>query len=227
MRNNVWVMNSPLLATISGGQAQISGQVIYIGSTNTINIATILGLTSDDSSTANKGLVTVSMLHAYDKESNNFVRVRAHAPVSGGGYLLHTMISGQPVRLVNDGINNVVMMSGQTFRLPNDGINNVVRISGEVVHDFGTQIVTTNLVTAIGTSGGTQLPTQQCIRCRVRNLSGNAPMFVGGVGGQAPFSGKGQVLYGGEVRDYDVNNFNAISVFAVQANQQVSVDGVL
>ncbi len=140
-------------------------------------------------------------------------------------------ISGQSVSIVgavtvnipNDSINNVVKTSGQTAYLPNDGVNNVVKISGQTVYLAGTTMKTNAMVTVIGTSGGTQLPNLSCVKAYVRSVSGNDVMFVGGTGAQAPFSGTGLELYGGEVLPIEIDNTNKIQIMGATANQKVSI----
>jgi len=101
----------------------------------------------------------------------------------------------------------------------------MVTISGDKVYDMGTTIVTANWVSLSTASGGTQLPNQACLEVTVRSISGNAPIFLGGIGAHAPVSGKGQILYGGEARSYRVDNFNAIRAVATRAGDMLALDG--
>lgn len=140
-------------------------------------------------------------------------------------------ISGQPVYLINNGINNVIQISGQTITFTNPSIisnisGQIAYISGQVTNDIGTQVVTVAQQAISSASGGTQLPSQACLYCNIYNLSGNQMMFVGGIGSQAPYSGRGGVIYGGEEKVYRVNNFNAIRICASINSQLVAVDGI-
>lgn len=74
-------------------------------------------------------------------------------------------------------------------------------------------------------SGGTQLPNQACNEVTVQNITGNALMFIGGISDQAPFSGKGYQLYGGNSLQRRIDNFNKISACATTSGQLLCVIG--
>ena len=157
--------------------------------------------------------------------------------VTGGSISAQAAISGQKVYLANDGINNVVLAqidpnnntvkaqnSGQTIRFTNDGLNNKVVISGQTVYTHGTTPKSADMITCTGASGGTQLPNLPCLRLLVRSMSGNNVMFVSGIGAQAPYSGKGVELYGGEMLPpLEIDNANELSIFAATSGQKVSI----
>lgn len=85
------------VSTVTAAIAKISGNVVYIGDTSSVNIANIQGGFDDDSSTANRGLVTDNHTRGLDQLSNRWVRIRAVATVSGQGYRLMVTISGERV----------------------------------------------------------------------------------------------------------------------------------
>lgn len=190
------------------------------------------------------GIVSLGLGYAVCDATQSWARLRAIIPVSGVGYRLLVSISGEPVsitgtptvvalnsgqtvRFANDGLNNVVKTSGQTAYLANDGLNNVVKMSGQTVYTAGTTAKTNALVVCTNLSGGTTLPNITCIKCMVRSVSGNNVMYLGGTGAQAPFSGTGIELYGGEATPWiDINNVNTLSVFATTSGQNVSIFAV-
>lgn len=127
-------------------------------------------------------------------------------------------VSGQPVSVSG----NMVSVSGQPVTVS----GNVVNTSGNVNFDFGTVIRTTSGTIVTSLSGGTELGSGIVINVTVRNLSGNGPMYIGGTGTEAPFSGKGMILFGNESQTYDIDNFNKIRLFANTSGQRVRVIGV-
>lgn len=76
-------------------------------------------------------------------------------------------------------------------------------------------------------SGGQQLENASVGMVQIRNGSGNAPMFVGGVGNLAPFSGRGMTLYANETMKLPVTNMNAVSVMACVSGEYLECTGFL
>lgn len=76
-------------------------------------------------------------------------------------------------------------------------------------------------------SGGTNLPSVPCGKVELQNLSGNHVMWWGGVGPNAPNSGRGNeffpmsVLFNGEKIVY-LNNTNQISICAQVSGEMIS-----
>ena len=69
-------------------------------------------------------------------------------------------------------------------------------------------------------SGGSQLESAPVGKVFLRSESGNAPMWWGGTGGDAPYSGHGYPLYGGEQSiPIPVTNFSAIQIVAAISGQ--------
>jgi hypothetical protein len=131
---------------------------------------------------------------------------------------------------------NVVRISGETIAVSgsvalNAGTivtisGNVVNVSGAVANISG-NVVTPRSATSVRSrallpisngSGGTVLLSGDVISATLRNIevSGN-PMYVGGIGTEAPFSGKGFFLQGGDGITLNVNNFNQVQVFNATA----------
>lgn len=76
-------------------------------------------------------------------------------------------------------------------------------------------------------SGGTIIGAVRTIHgLVVKNLSGNAPVYVGGIGTNAPFSGKGYILMGNEEREFRVQSASGVKVFATVSGQLISYYGV-
>lgn len=78
-------------------------------------------------------------------------------------------------------------------------------------------------------SGGSSLESCPVGQVILRNESGNNIMWWGGTGSDAPYSGHGFPLYGGEKTDPPilVNNFNAVRVCAQTSGQIVYIVGYL
>lgn len=73
-------------------------------------------------------------------------------------------------------------------------------------------------------SGGVVLSSGNVAVAVVRNLSGNADMWVGGSGSR-PFSGFGFVLHGGDGLTMSIRNFNQLYLFANTSGQLISYIG--
>jgi hypothetical protein len=76
-------------------------------------------------------------------------------------------------------------------------------------------------------SGGQQLEDAAVGKIVIRNGSGNGPMFIGGIGNLAPFSGRGLTLYANETFTAPVKNMNAVSVMATVSGEYIECIGFL
>lgn len=121
-------------------------------------------------------------------------------------------ISGDPVTVSG----NTVQISGQ-----------IVNTSGNVAVEFGTSLRTAGLTQATSLSGGVLLGSGAVFSVTMISISGNAPMWVGGVGSFAPFSGTGLIVYPGSAVSLKVNAVDTIRVFAETSGQKVSWLGVV
>ena len=183
----------------------ISGGLVRIGGNVNTSPVVVNAFNNDAGAVGNNVLNVAAYTMGYHVTNNSWARVNVVTPISGEGYKLLVAVSGQNVGFMNDGKNNVVTISGQN------------------VYSYGSTVKTNAMVSCIATSGGTNLPNIACVKAYVRSMSGNDVMFVGGTGAQAPFSGTGLELYGGEVLPLDISNTNQVNVMAVVANQKVSV----
>jgi len=81
-----------------------------------------------------------------------------------------------------------------------------------------------NFVSAVDTpitaaSGGFQFPNWPCAQLWIRNASGNGPMFVGGIGQNAVYSGRGMRLYGNEAMTVPIKNANRMTIMSTVSGQ--------
>ena len=227
----VRISGDTVIALISGQTVianvvtNISGQVVYFasGQNPVQNSGQVLYLVSGQNQVQMSGqLVAVSGLVA-TSISGNIVNTSGQVSIISGQPVL---ISGQLVAvsgLIATSVSgNMVSVSGQ----PANVSGNVVNTSGNVNYDFGTIIRTTSGTIVTSLSGGTELGSGVVINLTVRNISGNAPMYIGGTGSEAPFSGKGMILFGNESQTFDIDNFNKIRLFANTSGQRARVIGV-
>lgn len=132
-------------------------------------------------------------------------------------------ISGEVVKISGE----VVKVSGEIVSLP---ATQVVKISGETVKISGEAIVTIapSLIrqgyTPIGSlSGGTHLSSGEVVSVKVSNLSGNANMWLGGA---TVNSGDGLELLAEGYDEFDIDNLNAVYLYAFTSGQLVSWRGI-
>lgn len=83
------------------------------------------------------------------------------------------------------------------------------------------------LLPVTGVSGGVALASGDVASLTIKNLQGNGDMFVGGTGSEAPNSGIGFLLSGGEGVSLTATNFNKVQVFATTSGQVISYFGVV
>jgi hypothetical protein len=226
--NDVWVDASgshfPLVRTsisgnmvfISGQPVLVSGQLVSVSGLVSTSVSGNMVSVSGQPVSVSGNLISVSGLVA-TSISGNMVSVSGQ-PVSVSGNLVSvsglvaTSISGNQVLTSVSG--NMVSVSGQP-----------ANVSGNNVFEVGT-IFRTDVPTVITSlSGGTELSSGVTFAVTIRNASGNAPMYLGGTGTYAPFSGKGMVLFGGESKQIKIDNFNKLRVFANTSGQKVYLDG--
>lgn len=198
---------------VAGITVNISGSVVYFTNNGIDNVVKISGQTIQIA-----GGISLSGSQVYlpNDSINNIVKISGQTVSIAGGINVSGSavgISGQTVYLINNSINNVVKISGES-----------VQISGQVIYNYGTNVKTNPQVSCTSLSGGTQLPNISCLRCLVRSVSGNNVMYIGGTGTQAPNSGIGLELYGGEATPImDVNNTNVFAIYATTSGQNVSL----
>jgi hypothetical protein len=78
------------------------------------------------------------------------------------------------------------------------------------------------LIVVPGNSGGVSIPSMPTGKVRINNLSGNQPMYVGGIGNDAPYILDNGVFHGWELlstdppHDFPVNNGSALNIVAAR-----------
>ena len=81
-----------------------------------------------------------------------------------------------------------------------------------------------NFIQAVDTpipaqSGGFQFPNWPCSQLWIRNASGNGPMFLGGIGNNAVFSGRGMRIYANEAVTCPIKNANRHTIMSTISGQ--------
>jgi Bacterial Ig-like domain len=84
-----------------------------------------------------------------------------------------------------------------------------------------------SLLVVPANSGGINFPSMPTGFIRLRNLSGNEPMYVGGTGDEAPYILANGIFHGYELmgdreKDYPVNNGSILSIVAKHSGQRVN-----
>jgi hypothetical protein len=101
------------------------------------------------------------------------------------------------------------------------------KMSSQRVYEYGTGVRTGGLINCTANSGGTQLSGVTLYSVSIVNLSGNAPVWIGGIGSNAPTSGTGLVVYPGFGVDFKIDNLSKISVCAEASGNRISWAGVV
>lgn len=117
-------------------------------------------------------------------------------------------------------------ISGQTVFLAS-GSNNV-NISGSVF-EFGSSLLTANTTVVPSLSGGAFLGSGAVFEVKLRPVSGNAPMWIGGAAGtNVPFSGHGILLYhSDDPMILKVGDVGEVKAFAETSGQRLSWVGTV
>lgn len=101
-------------------------------------------------------------------------------------------------------------------------------MSASRYYEYGTRLLTGPLCTATASSGGSQLGSGSVFSVSIINISGNAPVWVGGnASGVSPYSGFGMILYPGAAIDLKVDRVDDVAIFAETSGQKVSWLGVV
>ena len=236
--------------SISGQVVNISGSRIQIAGSGDAGSFAAVYTTSiaNDPINNDRGLFTVAFNKGYVDSQSGYVSFRMTASGQGISGVNHKLIvglsgdpvsiSGQPVSVSGNAVRisgSMVSISGQPVSVSGNMVSisgqpvtvsgNAINTSGNVNYNYGTVIRTTSGTIATSLSGGTELGSGITNKFTIRNLSGNAPVYIGGTGSEAPFSGKGMILFGNESQEFEVDNFNRMRVFAVTSGQRVRVIG--
>ena len=161
--------------------------------------------------------------------SLNLSGVNVVTDVSGQTVL--TSISGNDI-IITGTVATTTSVSGNRVTVSGNPVSisgNPVNISGNNVRTFGSSLQTGLMVTATSASGGAELGSGIVIGAKVRGLNANSGViFLGGTGGNAPFSGAGLVLAPADPPiDLEVDNLNDIRVFASASGDRVSFAGIV
>ena len=103
----------------------------------------------------------------------------------------------------------------------------IVATSGDNFKEFGSSLLNGGSTVITSLSGGTALASGSVFKVTVRSISGNNVMWIGGTGSNAPFSGSGLILYGGEAYTAPVNNPASIQIFAATSGQRIHYIGMV
>ena len=219
---------------VSGEVVKVSGEVVKIS--GEIIIAKISGekvfpitLSGDYIGISGLVLTSVSGNIITGKVSGEAVKVSGEtiiAKVSGETIIAKTSgevvkISGEAIKLYGYNqqsgdwralavdISGFVNISGQT-----------VKVSGEAMVSIAPSLLRHGFTTIGSISGGNQLSSGVVVTVKVKNISGNAVMYIGG--GAVVNSGVGFMLEAGETDTMDINNLNAIYLYAVTSGQRIN-----
>ena len=100
----------------------------------------------------------------------------------------------------------------------------LANVSGSTIkQQIPTIIITGTEVTLASLSGGTALPSGQSVSVTVKANAGNSgKVYLGGIGAQAPFSGKGLRMEPGDSYTAAVNNPAALQAFGTVSGDTIS-----
>lgn len=99
--------------------------------------------------------------------------------------------------------------------------------TGVNAYDVGIIVRGRPLLQLNSLSGGVQLLSGAIASVTLKNLTGNGDVYVGGSGtGNAPYSGYGFLLAGGEGISLGLRNFTQVSLFAANSGDFVTYFGV-
>jgi hypothetical protein len=111
---------------------------------------------------------------------------------------------------------------------PDENVQRVSTVGRGFFSESYTRIKNHSPVNVISASGGTTFDSVDVGKMIIYSESGNNIMWWGGNGDDAPYSGHGMPLWGGERTDLlPVTNFNAIRIFAATSGQIVYAVGFL
>ena len=108
---------------------------------------------------------------------------------------------------------------------------NKISIRGNAyVSETFESVVNPSLIVLTSDSGGVQFPSASVGRVRVFSESGNDPVYIGGIGGNAPYIlstgiAHGWEMFGGEKEEFQVSNMAALAGVAITSGQRIRVLG--
>lgn len=111
-------------------------------------------------------------------------------------------------------------------------VNKISTRGNAYVSETFESVVNPSLIVLTSDSGGIQFPSASVGRVRVFSESGNDPVYIGGIGGNAPYIlsngiAKGWEMFGGEKEEFQVSNMAALAGIASTSGQRVRVFGFI
>lgn len=188
-----------IIGSVSGNMVSVSGQPVNV-SGNVVDIGA-----------AGNVAVVNSTLTDNMTNSDNALGVRANLM----GYN-ESVNDWARIRITQSGQG----ISGTAHKL-------VVAFSGDSVFEHGSTLITNPMRQVTNASGGVVLSSGSIFSVTINNESGNAPVWIGGTGAQAPFSGKGLHVYGGGSISLKIDSVDDIRVFGETSGQFVSWLGIV
>jgi len=137
------------------------------------------------------------------------------------GETLLAKISGETVSTKISGETVIGKVSGETLIARVSGETITAKVSGETVSVGPGPSISALMRQVSSSSGGVVLHSGAILSVTVKNLAGQADMYIGGANTR-PYSGSGFCLYSGEGVTMDVDGLDDVYVFACTSGQRVS-----
>jgi hypothetical protein len=228
----VSISGQPVTASVQAGPTNISGQVVYLVNDGLNNAVQVSGQTlviPFTSISGNAVRISGSMVSTSGQPSNvSGSTVSVSGSIAVNNFPTFTLVSGQTVYTINDGLNNVVKVSGETLVIPFTSVSgNAVRISGSMVSVSGQAISVSGNIIAI--SGLVRLdPGFVHISGEVVRVSGSMVSVSGQAvsvsGNMVSVSGQPANVSGSTVSVSGIVGVNSLPVISVSGNA-ISVSG--
>lgn len=130
-------------------------------------------------------------------------------------------VSGEAVKVSGQTV--IAKISGETLISKVSGEVVIGKISGETVQTLTPNEIRAGYTQITSLSGGTELSSGVVVSAKVKNISGNAVMWLGPPG---VLSGTGFLMHGDEADEFEIGNLNAIYLYAETSGQYVTYRGV-
>jgi hypothetical protein len=147
--------------------------------------------------------------------------------VASGVVVVATVSVGSGLYIINDSGVYVRVESGSFIQIQS-GVGVIIQSGVHTQTTFtpSVGVRTRSLLRVTSDSGGITLLSGDIHSVTIKNLSGD--IYVGGSQGiDYPYNGYGMILCNGEALTLDVNNFNLISVCAVNSGDLISYIGII
>jgi len=150
--------------------------------------------------------------------SGDYIGISGLVLTSVSGNIITGKVSGEAVKVSGETI--IAKVSGETIIAKTSVSGQTVKVSGEAMVSIAPSLLRHGFTTIGSISGGNQLSSGVVVTVKVKNISGNAVMYIGG--GAVVNSGVGFMLEAGETDTMDINNLNAIYLYAVTSGQRIN-----